>query len=364
MRIIHVQHSHILGGVERHVLQMLCLLRDAGHAVCFAGPPDGWLGRQCIAQGIECLDLAMHGMYDLASALKLTRFARRWNADLLHGHAQRGTRYAVWAAKWSGRVAVATAHSTNADSRFAGAQRLICVSDAVRDFLVTRGWPRARLIRIHAGVADLAANAPSRDDARAALGLSDDALVLGMVARFVQAKGHEIAVDALARLRHRDAVLLLAGADDNAVAAAVRARAAKLGVSARLRFLGECRDVAPVFAACDMVLAPSHREALSLSLIEAAAMSLPIVATRVGGIPEVVEHDVNGLLVDDGDHAALAAAIDELADDPVRQWRLGAAGRRRFQQRFGLEPMREAVEGVYRDVLPSMPLPLSSGAPA
>lgn len=357
MRIIHVQHSHGLGGVERHVLQLLCLLRDNGHAVCFAGPLDGWLSHQCVRHGIECFDLAMHGMYDLVSAVRLARFARRWNADLLHGHAQRGARYAIWAARRSGRVAVATAHSTNAASRFAGAQRLICVSDAVCRFLAARGWPREQLVRIYLGVADLAGDAPSRAAARTEFGLHDDDFVLGMVARFVAAKGHEVAIEALAQLQRDNAVLLLAGDDNNAVADAVRAQATALGIASRLRFLGERLDVARVLAACDLMLAPSHREALSLSLIEAAAIGVPAIAARVGGIPEVIEDGINGLLIADDDSTALARAIDALADDVARRRAMSAAGRQRFLQHFGLEPMCAAIEAVYREILLSAPRP-------
>ena len=101
LRIVMVAHSHILGGIEKHVAVLAEALGRLGHAVAYAGPSDGWLGAQMRALGCECVDVPMHGMYDPISAWKLRRFARRWQADIIHGHAQRGTRYARWAARGS-----------------------------------------------------------------------------------------------------------------------------------------------------------------------------------------------------------------------------------------------------------------------
>lgn len=351
MRICVVAHSHILGGMERHVLTLLTAMSAAGHTMCFAGPRDSWLGEQCMAQGIETFDLAMHGMYDVGSAVRLARFAKRWNADLLHGHSQRGTHYAVWAGSWSGRPAIATAHSTTAYSRFKRATRIICVSDAVRDFLLGLNFAPEKLLRIHSGVPDITTTAPSRSAARAMLGLKESQLVLGMVARFVKDKGHEVAIDALPHIKHPDTVILLAGDDNNACANELRRHIASRGLTDQVRFLGQRADVDTIYAACDQMLAPSYREALSLSLIEAAAMSLPLIASRVGGIPEVVEDGLNGLLIPPGDSRALADAINSLQENPERRSQMAIAARERFLKLFSLEQMCKSVDAAYREVL-------------
>ena len=351
MRICVVAHSHILGGMERHVLSLLTSLSANGHTVCFAGPRDGWLGEQCTARGIETFDLAMRGMYDVKSALSLAQFAKRWNADLLHGHSQRGANYAVWAGRWSGRPAIATAHSTNAYSRFKGAARIICVSDAVRDFLLALKFSSEKVQRIHAGVQDTTQSAPSREAARALLGLNSNQLVLGMVARFVKDKGHEVAINALPHVRHADTVMLLAGDDSTTCANELRLQVAKLGLTHKVRFLGQRTDVDTVYAACDQLLAPSYREALSLSLIEAASMSLPTVASRVGGIPEVVEDGLSGLLVPAGDSIALATAINMLHENAEKRAQISLAARQRYLKLFSLEHMCNGVEAAYHEVL-------------
>ena len=364
MRICVVAHSHILGGMERHVLSTLTALSAAGHTVCFAGPSDSWLNDQCIAQGIETFDLSMSGMYDVKSALRLAWFARKWNADLLHGHSQRGTNYAVWAGRWSGRPAIATAHSTNAYSRFKGAARIICVSDAVREFLLSLKFSPDKVQRIYAGVQDTTQSAPSRSAARDLLGLNGNQFVLGMVARFVKDKGHEVAINALPHVRHSDTVMLLAGDDNNACAKELRQHVAKLGLSHQVRFLGQRTDVDTVYAACDQLLAPSYREALSLSLIEAASMGLPTVASRVGGIPEVIEDGLSGLLVPAGDSIALASAINTLHENSEKRTRMSLAARERYLNLFSLEHMCKGLEVVYREVLKQTRTPSPRAVPA
>lgn len=351
MRVCIVAHSHKLGGMERYVMNLAAGLVADGQEACVAGPRDGWLGEQCRKADIELFDLAMNGMYDLVSAGRLARHARRWQADVLHGQSQRGTRYATWAAGKCGRPAVATAHSTDSWHRFDDAARIICVSDAVRDALVAHGYDRRRLRRVHSGVTDLASGAPSRSVARMQLGLPLDAPVFAMVARIVPEKGHLLAVEALSRLACRDAILMLAGDDATPAGEVLHRRVAELELTERVRFLGQRGDVASVFAACDVALAPSSCEALGLTLIEAAAMSLPVVASRVGGIPEVVDDGVTGVLIDPGDLAGCVSALTSLVADIPRRMAMGRAARERFLSLFTVKRMCAQVQTIYRELV-------------
>lgn len=159
-RVVMVAHSHHLGGMERHVVTLADALAAQGHAVAFAGPLDGWLGEHMRAAGHECLHAPMRGMYDPGSAWRIARFARRWRADLLHGHSQRGGRYAAWAGRWSGLPSVATAHSTGAWRWFAPGQRVIAVSAAVAAFLVEQGLPREQVQVVYSGMPDFGRQPP------------------------------------------------------------------------------------------------------------------------------------------------------------------------------------------------------------
>lgn len=355
MKIILVEHSHVLGGVERHVLQLLRGLNAAGHVACFAGPGDSWLGEQCRSQGIELMHLPMRGMFDPYSAWRLARFARRWRADLLHGHTQRGARYAGWSARRSERPAVATAHSTHSYRYFDGVQRLLCVSDAVRQALIAHGYPGERTRLAYPGFDDPATNAPPRAEARRRLGLDDRDVVLLMVARLIHDKGHDVAIEAVKRLARPDIKLLLAGDDGNACGEQLRRQIESSGLAAQVRFLGQRDDVGALLSAADIVLGPSRREALSLSLVEAAAMQVPVIASRIGGIPEAVAENGSGLLVPAEDSHALADAIATLADDPPRRAAMGGVGRALYLERFSTRAMLESVLAVYAEVLDARP---------
>ena len=351
MKVIFVLHSHKAGGAERHLLQLMQGLAANGVECLYAGPLEGWLGEQLQAAGFRCEQISFTGFYDVRSLWRLVKLIKREQADLVHGHLTRGAYYAGWAARFAGIPNVATAHSTNAGKWFGRATRIIAVSDAVARFLVTCGYAQEKIRTVHHGVPDYAALPRTpRDVMRAQLGL-DDAPALVMVARFMPAKGHDVALRALALIADKRWTLVLAGALDTAVAREMQALAAELGIADRIRFIGHRDDVNDIYGCVDLLLAPSRREALSLTLLEAAAFALPIVATDVGGIGEAVADGETGLLVPTEDPPALAQAIATLLDNADLRERMGRAGRQRYEKLFALQSMTRGTIAVYEEAV-------------
>ena len=351
MKIITVLRSLKSGGAERHALQLLKGLRARGHEALYAGPMQGWLGQQLRAEGFGGIDLPLSGLYDLPSVVRLAPYARRVGADLIHGHLTRGAWYAGLAARLAGLPNVATAHSDNAGKHFGRADRIIAVSQAVADFLVREGYEPARIRMVHHRIADLAARLPAgaREATRRSLGLAADEPALLMAARIVPAKGHDTALQALARLGDQPWTLLVARDHHGDLGPQIQALAQQLGIAGRVRFLGLREDVPALMAASDVLLAPSRREALSLTLLEASACGLPIVATRVGGIGEVVEEGASGFLVAPDDPPALVAAIAPLLADAALRARCGARARQRFEAGFLEDAMFDKTVAVYHE---------------
>jgi glycosyltransferase involved in cell wall biosynthesis len=349
-RIVMVAHSHLLGGIERHVVALSASLAQAGHAVAYAGPLDGWMGEQMQAAGYECVHVPMHGMFDAFSAWRLARFAKRWGASVLHGHAQRGGRYADWAARWSGVPAVVTAHSTNAFRWMRPRMRILAVSGAVRSMLLAQGMPPGQVQVVYSGVPDPGAPAPYRSGS-----VNESApLHLGLVGRLEPVKGLDIALQALVLLRRQAEFagrcfvrLDVIGPDDTPWAQQMREQVQALGLGSQVQFLGSRSDVAQLLSQMDAVIAPSRREALPLALMEACAAGRPALAARVGGVPEIVEDQVSGLLVAPEDPVALAQAMGQLLRQPelVQIW--GQAARQRYEQHFTLASMLQGVVGQY-----------------
>lgn len=351
MKIVFVLHSHRSGGAERHLLQLMQGLSASGIECIYAGPLDGWLGEQLAQAKFRCEHVPYHGFYDFFSLVRLVRLIRREKPDLIHGHLTRGAYYAGWASRLTGVPNVATAHSTNAGKHFDRAGRIIAVSDAVHRFLAECGYMPDILRTVRHGVPDYTAQQrASANNLRASLQL-DDAPVFAMVARFQSAKGHDIALRALAKLKERRWTLVLAGALDTSWADEMKKLAGQLGIEDRVRFIGHRDDVANVYACADILLAPSRREALSLTLLEAAAFGKPIVATDVGGIGEAVSNGETGLLVPPENPAALAEAIKTLLDDASLYERMKKAARRRYEQLFSLEKMVHTTRTVYRELV-------------
>jgi len=191
-----------------------------------------------------------------------------------------------------------------------------------------------------------------RNAARAQLGV-DARLVLLSPRRLVRKNGVDLLIEALPAIAARapSVTALLAG--DGPETDALRARAHALGVADRVRFLGDVGNerMAQLYHAADLAIVPSRLEATSLAALEAAACGLAVVATRAGGLPEVIEDGVSGVLVDVENHAALAEAAGALLDEPIRRMQLGANARHRVGAMFSWDTIAAETEAIYVETL-------------
>ena len=351
MRVVIVLHSHGCGGAERHALLLMKQLRQAGHAPLFAGPLDSWLGEQVRHEGIAAEHLPMHGFYDLASMWRLARICRRWRADIVHGHLTRGAFYAGIGGRLSRTPVVATAHSTNAGKHFGRADRIIAVSGAVARFMGQCGYDADRIRLVYHGVEDHYAEYASRRKAlRAQLGLGDDEIGLCLVARMVRDKGHDILIEALAGMDGGRLQTFFLGEHDTDWGKEMQRLVADQGLDGRVHFLGHRENVYPILAAMDLCVAPSRREALSLTLLEAGLMECALLGADTGGIPEVIREGVNGWRFPPEDPAALRALLEKVEGGALDWRRAGRAARDDASRRFSLDAMLAGTVAVYREL--------------
>ena len=350
LRLLQIVHTTGYGGLERQVLSLSLGLREAGHSVTLALRPGSWLSRQAAREGLSWEPVRFRGLVDPLSYLDLWRIVRRRRIDIVHGHSRRSAFYSALSARLGGCGSVATIHSLQTWKGFRRNQRMIAVSGAVRDFLVRKGLPEARIDRVYNGVGQIAPpDARQRAAARAALGLEEGDIAVAMVGRVVPHKGHDLLVRALACLPEslRNVRLFMVGDADSQWGRGVADLARLLGVESRVHFPGYRDDVQPVLHAMDVFVQPSRSEALSLSLLEAMAAGLPVVAARTGGMPEVVGHERDGLLFESGDAGDLAHQLARLADPDLRG-RLGQGAVARQRSLFTTDAMVAATENVYR----------------
>ena len=232
---------------------------------------------------------------------------------------------------------------------------LVAVSPQVRDDLVALGVaPRERFVVVRLGIEleqRVAAEQDGRGESRRILGIGADRFAVGWIGRMTGVKRTEDVLRAFRRLRDRgvDACLCMIG--DGPDRPTVERRAHELGVMRDTLFLGYQEDVAPFYAAFDAMILPSINEGTPVSAIEALAAGRPVVATRVGGVPDVVREGEDGFLVDPGDVDALAERLAQLAADPDLRERLGAAGRARVIPRYSVERLVDDIDRLYRSLL-------------
>lgn len=356
MRIVHVLHSHGYGGAESHALLMMRLQRDAGHEVCYAGPMDSWLGRECEKADIACEHIPMHGLFDLWSHWKLRSLLKRFRADIVHGHLIRGAMYAGRAGhRHHAPVAICTAHATTARTHMRRCAHIIAVSGAVRDGLLAAGYAERDVSLVYNGVPE--GPEPPSPEQRAALrtelGIPTDAFAVVHVGRFVRDKGQDLLAQAMNSVPAGVHLCLIGDPATEFGREVLALLAAEPALAARVHCLGFRPDVQRLLPAFDAFALASRREALSIAVIEAFAARVPVVATRVGGVPEIVRHEDTGLLVPTEDAAALAQGITRLNADADLRERLITNGERLYQEQLTARSMLERTLALYRRCLDS-----------
>jgi glycosyltransferase involved in cell wall biosynthesis len=237
----------------------------------------------------------------------------------------------------------------------AGTTALVAVSPQVRDDLVALGVaPRERFVVIRLGIEldeRVAGEQDGRDESRHYLGIPGDRFAVGWIGRMTAVKRTDDVLLAFKRLRELgvDAVLCMVG--DGPDRALLEQRAHELGVTRDTIFLGYQEYVAPFYAAFDVLVLPSGNEGTPVSVIEALAAERPVVATRVGGVPDVVRDGEDGFLVDAGATDDLADRLARLARDPALRARMGKRGRERVLPRYAVERLVDDVDELYRSLL-------------
>jgi glycosyltransferase involved in cell wall biosynthesis len=352
LRVLQIVSSSQNSGAERHTLLLSRTLLARGHEVTIACPPTGWLPDKCREEGVRTHLIEMRA---LGAASRLFHLAARERYHIVHAHLTRAAYQGALVALLRRIPIVATVHIFSRDFvyRWISRQgRLIAVSESARNSLLDVGIPPGAVDLVYNGTDFLDGECTaSRDDVLHEFGLGACRLV-GLVGRVAKEKGHLIALGAAHRVEqtHPDVHFVFVGRVEprfeEEFNEALRSRPA----NGLVTVTGARDDVPRLMDAMEIVLLPSEKETFGLVAIEAMARGKPVVATRVGGLPEIVRDGETGLLIDQ-DEASLADAIRCLLDDPVRATQMGSAGRAWVRERFGHEQMTDSVEAIYRSVL-------------
>ena len=361
IRVTHVVHSLGVGGLENGVVNLVSApATGIQHSiVCLTGV--GALGAR-LSKDVEVSAVGKGRGHDVQAFLRLVAQLRRLRPHVVHSR-NWATFDAVLAARLA-RVPVVVhgehgrdisdpdgLHALRNRVRRLSTpliSRFVTVSDDLRRWLVERvRIPASKIVHIYNGVDTTRFSPGPGERVRARLGLSVDQPVIGTVARLDPVKDQPglLRAFALAVRQEPEAVLLIVG--DGPCRPALEALAGSLGVRRSVQFLGERSDVPDLLRAMDVFVLPSIAEGISNTVLEAMATGLPVVATRVGGNPELVEDGTTGMLVPKEDPRALATALGAYLDDPALRNLHGKSSRERAVAVFDLQRMRRTYVDLY-----------------
>ncbi len=359
MRVVHVHRIAGIGGSERHLLTLLPALRAHGVEPAFVGLDTGGKEAERFyaaleAAGVPATRVPATRDLDPTLPMRLTRALRAHRPDVVHTHLVHADVYGALAAARLRLPLFSTKHN---DDRFRTgpfrhverllarrATRILAITEALRRFCVERvGLPAGKIEVVHYGLDEPPpAWGPNPD-----LQLPEDARLVVAVARLVEQKGLDVAVRALQAIRaeHPQAVLVVAG--EGPERARLEALAGELGVRDALVLPGRAGDVAALLRRADVFVHPTRWEGFGLVLLEAMLASLPVVATRVSSVPEIVVDGETGVLIDPERPDLLADAVNSLLRDGERRRTLGAAGHERARREFSVERMAARTAALY-----------------
>lgn len=373
MKVAHLIKATRISGAERHLLILLSALRARGvdaHLLILV--EDGKLMDNYVAEatarGIPSDRIVIHRHLDWSVIGRIRKRLRKLKPDILHTHLIHADTYGYRAGKRQRIPVIVTSRHNDDNFRrhpmIKGLQRWlwrgytagIAISDSIRQFTSeVENAPADKLKVIHYGMEyqpqSRAEQATARHNLRQELGLAEDTLILGMACRLIEQKGIGYALTAFAKLHfdYPDAHLVIAGEGD--LRADLEKKVEKYNLQGRVHFLGWREEMPQILAAYDIFLMPSLWEGFGLVLIEAMSKGVPVVASRVSAIPEVVSEEETGLLVPPRDAEALARALRRLLDDRALRLHMGMLAEDRVAQFFTAERMAEQTLALYEELL-------------
>ncbi len=357
--------SAAYGGGERYLELLFDRLDRSRYRVMLICPEPGpFIGRMK-ERGVETHLVHLAPLFNLFALWRLTRLLRRERVTILQTHGARANFYGRIAGRLAGvPVIISTVHNSLKDYEVCSltrwfyitalrltlplVHRIICVSDSNRcDQIDECPAVAARIQTVYNGIDPSAfPSQPNREKVRKELGIVTGP-VLVMIARLTEAKGHRVLLQALPHLIEAWPQLCCVFVGDGELRDQLHRLVVERAVERSCRFLGVREDIVDILAAADVVVMPSLSEGFPFVLLEALAMGCPVVASRVNGIPELIEHHKTGLLVPARDPQALMMAIQEILSNPIAAAKMGAAGRAVVQKQFTVEHMVRNTTTVF-----------------
>jgi sugar transferase (PEP-CTERM/EpsH1 system associated) len=363
LHVVHVVYCLRVAGLENGVVNVANGLRSRFRQTVVCIEDVGPLGQR-LPQEVPVIRLGKAPGSNLGMAWRLIRILRPLRPDIVHSR-NWAALDAVIAARLAGvPVVIHGEHGREAFDPDGRNRRrnvirrvmspmidqFVTVSADLRRWLVDVGIPARKITHISNGVETTRFCPDGRPAGRARLGLPEDAIVVGTVGRLEPVKDHLTLLEAFAALGERTPAVFLVIVGEGRTRPALEQRIGRPDLAGRVRLVGERSDVPALLNGFDVFVLSSIAEGTSNTILEAMATGLPVIATRVGGNPELVQDGVTGSLVPPGDWRRMAGALASYIDDAARRRAHGEAGRRRAVEQFSLDRMAAGYGDLYESL--------------
>ncbi len=360
LTILHTESAKRWGGQERRTFAEAIGFKKRGYRVILVVQPGSLLGEHAKEAGIEVREIGMRNRDILKAFFRLLSLIRRERVDIVNTHSPKDSWIASFAARLALRPQLIRTRHVSIPIRnhpfnivYKLPHRIITCGEKIRERMIeVNRLPEEKIVSIPTGV-DLDRFNPERvkGDIRKELGIEENAPLVGSISIIRTEKGYPYFLEAAQGILKvkPETRFLIVGPEPKGDTLAQEVR--KRGLEDKIIMPGPREDIPQVLASLDIFVLSSLREGVPQGVAQALAMEKPVVATDVGGVPELIRNDQTGLLVPPADSRALAKAILELLEDREKAKRLGKNGRKLIEERFSQESMIEKIEDLYRELL-------------
>lgn len=363
LRTLHINTARGWRGGEQQSFHLMQGLIERGHAADAVCQPEEEFAKRAKDAGIPTIEIRMRGEWDLWAARRVGRAMERGAYDICHAHTAHAHMVAV-AGRWFAPAKPALIVSRRVDfslhkapfglsklKYMLGVDRFVTVSDCIRQVMVADGLEGSRIAVVHSCQDPARFENVQAGALKEELGIAPSAPVLGNVSALVGHKGQRHLLDAMPKMLEEMPNLVLVIVGEGALRGALTAQARGLGIEGHVVFAGHRDDILRFYRIFDVFAMSSEMEGMGSAILEAMGMGCPVVATNAGGIPEVVRHERNGLLVERRNPGALANGVLRMLRDAELRRRCVEGGQRTLREEFSVDTLVENTLAVYRDVL-------------
>lgn len=359
MKVLHIElGKHLYGGAKQVTFIMRGLRDDFSVENVLLATRGSAIAKEMQSQGFAVIEIPAGGDLDIGLIWRIKKVIWSVQPDLVHIHSRRGADvFGGLAAKNAKVPAVISRRVDNPESRWVTQwkyglyQKVITISDGIREVLLSQGLASQKVETVRSALAEDATSECDVAAFRERFRVSENALVIGVVAQLIERKGHKYLLQALPELLKTYPNIQVIFFGQGKYRQQLEIEIERLALQETVQFAGFVEDMPALFGCLDLVVHPALMEGLGVSLLQASQQGVPIVACAVGGIPEAVEHEVNGLLVPAGDVEALKKAVSRMLCDEKLRGSFGDNAQQLMRDKFSVQKMVEGNYRVYLEVV-------------